>query len=129
MPWYIQSYIILFALLLLANIYHWIKGRGKLLIMIYELLSGLAVMALTAAYWMPAIMERLSAWSAIAFAAIIISDIVFSFRAGRADFGPEIAEGMSDKEFETAKTLSILFAAPGYICGALSSFELIRAAL
>ena len=70
------------------------------------------------AYWTPSILQNLSILNLLALPFIIGIDFYLTIWGKEEELGIKIAE-MTKKEFETAKNVSILFAAPAYITGLL----------
>jgi hypothetical protein len=126
MPWYIRIYLLVFAVMLICNLAYWVKGKGRPLMLFYELLSGFAVIVFASALWLPWLRGLLSVWAAASFAAVLAADFAMSVFAKQKDLGITLEREMSDGEFDTAKTLSLLFAAPAYIAGALTALELLK---
>ena len=118
MPWWMQVYTILFIIVVISNLIFQIKLKTKKHILFYELLSAGYMVFLIYTYWTPSILHNISALNLLALPFIIGVDFYLTMWGKPEELGIKLAE-MTKKEFETAKTVSILFAAPAYITGIL----------
>lgn len=114
MPFYIQAYVLIFAFILCVNAGLWFKNKGKSLLFVYELLSGLTMIVLILAYWAAEIREYIGPMTVISYAAIICFDFYFSVLASPKDLSVILPEAVT-ADIEYGKAFSILFAAPAYI--------------
>jgi hypothetical protein len=116
MPFYIQAYILIFAFILCVNAGLWFKTKGKALLFAYEMISGISMMIIIAAYWVNEIKEYIGPATVISYSAIVAFDFYFSVLASPKDLSSLLPEAMT-ADIEYGKAFSILFAAPAYIIG------------
>jgi len=120
-------YLSLLAFLILANVFYFVAARGKgglkPLVMAYELLSGVFLVFMAAAYCLPWLREWTGLSSALAFAFVVGFDMRYSVWGSGEELGIPKGE-LSDAELELAKALSLAFAAPAYVMGLLLSLQI-----
>ena len=124
MPWWMQIYTILFILVVISNLIFQLKLKIRKFILLYEFFSAGYMVFLIYAYWTPSIMHNISILNLFALPFIIGVDFYLTIWGKEEELGIKIPE-MTKKEFETAKTVSILFAAPAYITGLLLAGRII----
>jgi hypothetical protein len=124
MPWWMQVYTILFILVVISNLIFQLKLKIRKFILLYEFFSAGYMIFLIYVYWTPSIMNNISILNLFALPFIIGVDFYLTIWGKEEELGIKIPE-MTKKEFETAKTVSILFAAPAYITGLLLACHVI----
>ncbi len=117
------TYACIYLLILLANIYYWIKYKGSLTMLLYELLSGTYMVFLIFVYFSPALQDRISASAVFPAIGIILFDFYMSVWGDIRKFVPKSLP-VEDRELEFARIISVIFAAPGYIACILLLIEI-----
>ena len=125
MPWWMQIYTILFILVIISNLIFQLKLKTRKFIFFYELFSAWYMIFLIYAYWTPSILHNISMLNLLAFPFIIGIDFYLTIWGKEEELGIKIS-GISKKEFEATKAVSILFASPAYITGILLVCHVIR---
>ena len=118
MPWWMQVYILMFMLAVISNIVFQIKLKTRIFILFYEFFSAGYMVFLIYAYWTPTLLHNMSMLYLLALPFIICVDFYLTIWGNEEELGIKMPD-MSKKEFETAKTVSIIFASPAYITGIL----------
>ena len=118
MPWWMQVYTMLFILVIILNFVFQLKLKTRSFILVYELLSAGYMVFLIYVYWTPSLLNSISILNLLGLPFIICADFYMTIWGKEDDLGIKTS-GMSKKEFEAAKTISILFSAPAYITGIL----------
>ncbi|MFA6104481.1 MAG: hypothetical protein WCV67_17785 [Victivallaceae bacterium] len=108
------SYACIYLLILFSNIYYWIKYKGSLAMLLYELLSGAYMVFLIFVYFSPDIKEQISVPAVLPVIGVIMFDFYMSIWGDIRKFTPKSLP-VEDKELEFARILSVIFAAPAYI--------------
>ena len=107
------TYACIYLLILFSNIYYWIKYKGSLAMLLYELLSGAYMVFLIFVYFSD-IKDRLCVLWVLPAIGIILFDFYMSIWGDIRKFTPKTLP-IEDKELEFARILSVIFAAPAYI--------------
>ena len=107
------TYACIYLLILLSNIYYWIKYKGSLAMLLYELLSGAYMVFLIFVYFSD-IKDRICVLWVLPAIGIILFDFYMSIWGDIRKFTPKTLP-IEDKELEFARILSVIFAAPAYI--------------
>jgi hypothetical protein len=110
-------------LILLSNIYCWIKYKGSLAMLLYELLSGAYMVFLIFAYFSLDVKKQISVPVVLPAAGIIMFDFYMSIWGDIRKFIPK-ALPVEDRELEFARITSVSFAAPAYIVCSLLLIEI-----
>ena len=117
------TYACIYLLILFSNIYYWIKYKGSLAMLLYELLSGAYMVFLIFVYFSPDIKDRISALCVFPAAGIILFDFYMSIWGDIRKFAPK-SPPIEDRELEFARIISVIFAAPAYIACSLLLLEI-----
>jgi hypothetical protein len=117
------TYACIYLLILLSNIYYWIKYKGSLAMLLYELLSGVYMAFLIFIYFYPDIKDRISVIWVLPVTGIILFDFYMSIWGDIRKFTPR-ALPVKDDELEFARILSVIFAGPAYIVCILLLIEI-----
>lgn len=125
MPLWMQIYIICYLFILVLNVVFWIKTKGKLLILAFELLAGVFLICLSYAYWDAELMQYFDICSIPAVIMIFLVDIYISVYAKKDDFGIKDEE-FSQDEVDFAKMTSVVFASPFYVVSGLASLDILK---
>ncbi len=107
------TYACIYLLILFSNIYYWIKYKGSLAMLLYELLSGAYMVFLIFVYFSD-IKDRICVLWVLPAIGIILFDFYMSIWGDIRKFTPKTLP-IEDKELEFARILSVIFAAPAYI--------------
>jgi len=116
------TYACIYLLILLSNIYYWIKYKGSLAMLLYELLSGAYMVFLIFVYFSD-IKDRICVLWVLPAIGIILFDFYMSIWGDIRKFTPKELP-IEDKELEFARILSVIFAAPAYIVCILLLIEI-----
>jgi hypothetical protein len=116
------TYACIYLLILFSNIFYWIKYKGSLAILLYELLSGTYMVFLIFVYFSPDMQDRIPASAVFPVTGIIIFDFYMSVWGDIRKFTPKSLP-VEDKELEFARIISVIFAAPAYIVSLLLLLE------
>ena len=108
------TYACIYLFILFSNIYYWIKYKGSLAMLLYELLSGAYMVFLIFVYFSPDIKEQISVPAVLPVIGVIMFDFYMSIWGDIRKFTPKSLP-VGDKELEFARILSVIFAAPAYI--------------
>lgn len=117
------TYTCIYLLILFSNIYYWIKYKGNLAILLYELLSGTYMACLIFIYFSPEIKDNISALAVFPVTGIILFDFYMSVWGDIRKFTPKSLP-VEDKELEFARIVSVIFAAPAYVVSLLLLIEI-----
>lgn len=117
------TYACIYLLILLSNIYYWIKYKGSLPVLLYELLSGTYMVCLIFIYFSPEIQDNIPALAVFPVTGIILFDFYMSIWGDIRKFTPKSLP-VEDKELEFARIISVIFAAPAYIVSLLLLIEI-----
>ena len=112
------TYACIYLLILFPNIFYWIKYKGSLAILLYELLSGTYMVFLIFVYYSPDMQDRIPAAAVFPVTGIILFDFYMSVWGDIRKFTPKSLP-VEDKELEFARIISVIFAAPAYIVSLL----------
>ena len=112
------TYACIYLLILFSNIFYWIKYKGSLAILLYELLSGTYMVFLIFVYFSPDMQDRIPATAVFPVTGIILFDFYMSVWGDIRKFTPKSLP-VEDKELEFARIISVIFAAPAYIVSLL----------
>ena len=112
------TYACIYLLILFSNIFYWIKYKGSLAILLYELLSGTYMVFLIFVYFSPDMQDRIPASAVFPVTGIILFDFYMSVWGDIRKFTPKSLP-VEDKELEFARIISVIFAAPAYIVSLL----------
>jgi len=112
------AYVAVFVSILLGNSIYWIKYRGKWWMLAYELVSGSYLVAMIIIYFSDSLSTGITRWITLPTVAIIIADFYLSMW-GRTDILTPDGLEVSENEFEVARIISVIFAAPAYIIAGL----------
>ena len=118
MPWWMKIYTVLFIIIIISNLAFQFKLKGKKIVMVYEFFSAVYMVFLIVAYWSPSMIIDFNPYYLTALPFILGVDFYLTLWGKEEELGIKMPE-MSHKEFETAKVISIVFAAPAYITGLL----------
>jgi hypothetical protein len=110
------TYAAVFATVLIANSFIWIKLKNKWGLLIYEFFSGSCLVAAVVIYFTEFLRQGINKWFTLLIIPIIVTDIYMSVWMDAEKLRPENIE-INEKELEFAKIFSIIFAAPAYITG------------
>ncbi len=124
MPFWIKIYVVIFAIILVTNVYAHFKFKVKKLITAYDILSGIFMLYLIYIFWYSNYWYNFSILTLIAFIMVLIVDCYFSIYGTLSEMGDNIPV-MAEKENEAAKIISIVFTAPAYIIGIMMSIRFI----
>ena len=122
MPWWMTSYVVLFAVVLVLDLFFSLRGGIKAMFFAYEVLSGVFLMSLMLAFWSPGLRGFIDLFTLAGFCANVGVDFYFSVWGDPAALGMREGE-VSGKDFETAKAIGVLFNAPAYVIGGLLLVE------
>ena len=117
------TYACIYLLVLFSNIYYWIRYKGSLAILLYELLSGTYMVFLIFVYFSPDMQDRIPASAVFPVTGIILFDFYMSVWGDIRKFTPKSLP-VKDKELEFARIISVVFAAPAYIVSLLLLMEI-----
>lgn len=117
------TYACIYLLILFSNIYYWIKYKGNLAILLYELLSGTYMACLIFIYFSPELQNDISALAVFPVTGIILFDFYMSVWGDIRKFTPKSLP-VEDKELEFARIVSVIFAAPAYVVSLLLLIEI-----
>ena len=112
------TYACIYLLILFSNIYYWIKYRGSLSMLLYELLSGSYMVCLIFVYFQPELNSRMPVIAVLPVIGVILFDFYMSVWGDVRKFAPQNLQ-VEDRELEFARILSVVFAAPAYIVSCL----------
>ena len=122
MPWWMTSYVVLFAVVLALDLFFSLRGGLKAMFFAYEALSGVFLLFLMFAFWSPGLRGGIDTFTLAGFCANVGVDFYFSVWGDPATLGMRDWE-VSGKDFETAKAIGVLFNAPAYVIGLLLLVE------
>ena len=125
MPWWMISYVGLFAVVLVLDLFSSFKCGIKAMFLAYETLSGVFLMFLIFAFWSSELRGVLNSFTFAGFCVSLGFDFYFSVWGDPADLGIEMKE-LPAGECETAKAIGVLFNAPAYVSGVLLFAETLR---
>ena len=118
MPWWMFTYLLLFGGLLLGNAIFWLKHRGKVWILLYEVFSGFYLIFAAVALWHPEILKTTDRWPVLAVPAVIAFECYYSIWGDTEALLPADQPRLVGTELEFAKAFSVLMASPAYIAAA-----------
>lgn len=120
MSYFIYTYLIIFSLILLGNTIFCFKHHTALWLVLYELLAGLYLLAVTVVYNYGNLKERINIWLTVPIIIVIATDFYFSVLDKQQKIRPKnIDLEFSESDMEMGTITSIIFAAPAYVSGAL----------
>jgi len=117
------TYACIYLLILFSNIFYWIKYKGSLAILLYELLSGTYMVFLIFVYFSPDMQDRIPASAVFPVTGIILFDFYMSVWGDIRKFTPKSLP-VEDKDLEFARIISVIFTAPAYIVSLLLLIEI-----
>ena len=117
------TYACIYLLILFSNIYYWIRYKGSLAMLLYELLSGTYMVSLIFVYFSPALQNCIPASAVFPAVGIILFDFYMSIWGDIRKFAPKSLP-VEDRELEFARIISVIFAAPAYIACILLLIEI-----
>jgi len=128
MPLWVKIYVTVYLLFAVSNLGYLLYVQGKLWIILYDFSSGLYLAFLMLAYWSVKLNPLIGLIHVPFFAAIIVMEVYLTIWGRFAELGVKLPE-ISDEDAEIARTVSILFSSPAYICGGLLCFDVVMKAL
>ena len=117
------TYACIYLLILFSNIFYWIKYKGSLAILLYELLSGTYMVFLIFVYFSPDMQDRIPESAVFPVTGIILFDFYMSVWGDIRKFTPKSLP-VEDKDLEFARIISVIFTAPAYIVSLLLLIEI-----
>lgn len=111
-------YVIIYALMLIANAVLWIAQKGRLWILAVELTSNLFMLLMICLYYYPQLLDRTGSWLVAGVPLMLAVEYYFSVHSNLNEIVPEQLK-TDDGVLESARVFSILFSAPGYIVSGL----------
>ena len=127
MPFLVITYLSVFIITLSCNIWFSLKdkkSRPDAKIFIYEFMSGLYMIFMMVAYWMPDLKDNLGLINVLALVAVIAVDFYFTVWGTAEEYGISDIK-ISRGEMEFAKAFSVFFASPSYVIAAMTAFDII----
>ena len=118
MPWWMITYVTLFSLLLAGNTIFWFNHRGRVSVLLYELLSGGYLIFACCAFWYPEILRYTTVWALMPIPPLLAFECYYSIWGNIDALLPGEQEEMSDSERESARVLAVVIASPAYITAA-----------
>jgi len=118
MTGWILTYVVIFCILLIGNAVFWVKHRGKLWVLLYEIASGTYLIYCVLVFLYPEILNFTTRWPLAAIPAVLAFECYYSIWGDTEDLLPDDSEQMTATELEFAKGFSVLLAAPAYIIAA-----------
>ncbi len=115
-------YAAIYALILIGNSVFWMKSKGGWGLLLYELFSGGCIIAAIIIYFTPGWEAAVNRWWTLLVIPVVIVDFYMSVIM-HPDLAKPVGLEVSDDEVDTARVVSLIFAAPGYITAALLIFE------
>jgi hypothetical protein len=124
MSYLIYTYLIIFTIILIGNTMFCIKFHTKLWMVLYELLAGVYLIAVTLVYHYGSMKERINIWMALPIVLVIAVDFYFSvLDKGQSIKPKDLDIEVSDSEMELGTITSVIFAAPAYVSGSMLLIE------
>ncbi|MCF6177007.1 MAG: hypothetical protein L3J71_14710 [Victivallaceae bacterium] len=124
MSYLIYAYLIIFTIILIGNTMFCIKFHTNLWMVLYELLAGVYLIAVTLVYHYGSIKERINIWMALPIILVITVDFYFSvLDRGQSIKPKDLNIEVSDSEMELGTITSVIFAAPAYVSGSMLLIE------
>lgn len=117
MHWLLLAYIIIFSVLLIFNSYFWVINKGKIHILLYELITGFYLIFIVCLYVYPVLIKTVGIWPILPVPAVLASECYFSVWGNLDDLIPENQKA-GRPELEAARGFSILFSSPAYLIAA-----------
>lgn len=114
MPWYMLLYVVLYGLLIAANSIVWIKERGSLTLLLFELFSGCYLISMIIFNYYPDLLKNIGNWPVYAVPLVLGLECYYSVW-GKADEMVPDSIKVDSQSFEAAKVISIIFGSPAYI--------------
>jgi hypothetical protein len=124
MPLWVKIYVTVYLLFVVSNLGYLLYVRSKLWIILYDFFSGLYIVFLMTAYWNPKLGPAIGLIHIPLYVTLIATEFYMTIWGNFDEMGVKIPK-LNDDDVEIAKTVSILFSAPAYICGGLLCFDIV----